>query len=154
MDENQAQSEQQVFSQEFGREFPELIADGHRMNLGQKPRSELWLRSARIFREMAAADPRLNELRGGPDLENAIVIAARRAKLEILAVSENVGIQLDSRLGPGWRPYQEEMLKLLGRLRVGVDYAQDPDALVDLLELLHFGVRFSTFSKSTPKTVQ
>jgi hypothetical protein len=63
--------------QRLSREFPELLDDNQRVQRGEKPQSELFGRTSRIFRELVADDPSLKASPG------AMLMAARQAKREL-----------------------------------------------------------------------
>ncbi len=58
-------------------EFPELLEDNARVQRGEKPQSELFKRTARIFSELATDDP---TMKTSPAL---VIQAARVARMEI-----------------------------------------------------------------------
>jgi len=67
------------WEKKFAREFPEITEDSARINRGEKPQSELWDRTSKIYREMVAKNPQLANDR------ESLVLAARQAKRELAA---------------------------------------------------------------------
>jgi hypothetical protein len=123
------------FNAALAAEFPELIEDSDRVQRGEKPLTQLYQRTARVFHELVTAGPALF------DEGEAILAAARIAKEEMFAA---VAKELDVRLGREWRPYLMEMLRLMAVAR---ETHRTDQPSVDFMELLYLGARYGSFSR-------
>lgn len=136
-----------AFGEAFAKEFPELTQDSARIARGEEPATEMWARTSRIFQELCDANPSLKET-AGPELELAMWRAARRARLEMFCLSKEVEIELDLRIGPGWRKYNAEMFRLLSTYHIALErFGRGTQELTDLMELAYWGARYGTFSQ-------
>ena len=68
-----------TFDQQLAAEFPDIAADGRRIANGGEPQTELYKRSAVIFRQTVKLDPSLQ------NSKSALIMAARTAAAEIKA---------------------------------------------------------------------
>ena len=67
------------WGKKFAGEFPEIWEDNARVDRGEKPQSELWNRTSKIYRTMVTENPQLAKDR------ETLVVAARQAKRELAA---------------------------------------------------------------------
>jgi hypothetical protein len=79
LDQQTPQQEQQhsPIYLKVAQEFPELIEDNERVTRGEKPQTEVFKRTGRIFSEALGLDPSLENSLG------AVLLAARLASMQL-----------------------------------------------------------------------
>lgn len=86
---------QNAFDQQFNREFPDIAADGLRIQRGEQPKTEAFKRAQQHFKDMIADDPSLRDSPAA--LRAAAKMATKELEMEAKHAKESARDRQESR---------------------------------------------------------